>query len=76
MIKDIVEKIMNGDVRVASKLIRDIDDRVHGTRDILKALTQALDGRRCSATSIVFSPKWRRESGAPSSVRGRRDAEL
>ena len=39
MVKDIVEKIVNGDVRVAAKLTRDIDDRVHGTRDILKALT-------------------------------------
>ena len=38
MVKSIVEKIVKGDVRVAAKLIRDIDDGVHGTREILKAL--------------------------------------
>jgi LAO/AO transport system kinase len=38
MINNIVEKIVNGDVKVAAKLIRDIDDRVSGTREILKAL--------------------------------------
>ncbi len=38
MVESVVEKIVNGDVRVAAKLIRDIDDGVQGTREILKAL--------------------------------------
>jgi LAO/AO transport system kinase len=38
MVKGIVEKIINGDVRVAAKLINDIDNGVPGTREILKAL--------------------------------------
>jgi len=38
MINNIVKKIVNGDVRIAAKLIRDIDDRVPGTREVLKAL--------------------------------------
>lgn len=38
MVKGVVEKILKGDVRVAARLIRDIDDGVQGTREILKAL--------------------------------------
>jgi len=38
MVNSIVKKIVNGDVRIAAKLIRDIDDRVPGTREVLKAL--------------------------------------
>ncbi|MBA4391169.1 MAG: methylmalonyl Co-A mutase-associated GTPase MeaB [Syntrophus sp. (in: bacteria)] len=38
MVDSIVEKIVNGDVRTAAKLIGDIDNRVPGTREILKAL--------------------------------------
>ncbi len=38
MIESIVEKIVKGDVRLAAKLIRDIDDGAQGTREILKAL--------------------------------------
>jgi LAO/AO transport system kinase len=38
MIEGIVEKIVGGDVRVAAKLIRDIDDGAEGTREILKGL--------------------------------------
>ncbi len=38
MINSIVKKIVNGDPRDVARLIRDIDDRVPGTRDILKAL--------------------------------------
>jgi len=34
----IVEKIVSGDVRIAARLIRDIDDGAQGTREILKAL--------------------------------------
>jgi len=76
MVKDIVEKIVNGGVKVAAKLIRDIDDRVHGTRDILGALTPGTRGETAlSNVSSILSPKWRRKSGAPSLVRGRTDAE-
>lgn len=38
MVDGIVKKIVGGDVRVAARLIRDIDDGVPGTRPILKAL--------------------------------------
>ena len=38
MVESIVEKIINGDIRVAAKLLRDIDDKVQGTREVLKAL--------------------------------------
>ena len=38
MVNSIVKMIVNGDVRVAAKLIRDIDDGAPGTREILKAL--------------------------------------
>jgi LAO/AO transport system kinase len=38
MIDSIVSRITSGDVRAAAGLIRDIDDNVSGTRDILKAL--------------------------------------
>lgn len=38
MVKRIVEKVVKGDVGAAAKLIRDIDDGVQGTREILKAL--------------------------------------
>ena len=38
MINSSVNKIIKGDVRAAARLIRDIDDRVPGTREILKAL--------------------------------------
>jgi len=38
MVNSIVKKIVNGDVRIAARLIRDIDDRVPGTREVLKAL--------------------------------------
>lgn len=38
MINSTVKKIVNGDARAVAKLIRDIDDRVPGTREILKAL--------------------------------------
>ncbi|HME42849.1 MAG TPA: methylmalonyl Co-A mutase-associated GTPase MeaB [Syntrophorhabdales bacterium] len=38
MVEHIVEKVINGDVKVAAKLIRDIDDGVQGTREILKSL--------------------------------------
>lgn len=38
MVEGIVEKIISGDVRVAAKLIGDIDNGVPGTREILKAL--------------------------------------
>jgi len=38
MINSTVKKIVNGDVRIAAKLIRDIDDRIPGTREVLKAL--------------------------------------
>lgn len=38
MMNSIVKKIVSGDVRAAARLIRDIDDRVPGTREILKAL--------------------------------------
>jgi LAO/AO transport system kinase len=38
MIESIVGKIVKGDVRVAAKLIRDIDDGAQGTGEILKAL--------------------------------------
>lgn len=38
MLKSIVDKIINGDVKVAAKLIRDIDDGAQGTREVLKAL--------------------------------------
>jgi len=38
MVHSIVKKIVNGDVRVAAKLIRDIDDGAPGTREILKGL--------------------------------------
>ena len=38
MVDDIVEKIVNGDVSTAAKLIGDIDNGVPGTREILKAL--------------------------------------
>lgn len=33
-----VERILNGDVRAAARLIRDIDDRIASCRDVLKAL--------------------------------------
>jgi LAO/AO transport system kinase len=33
-----VEKVIAGDVRTVARLIRDIDDRVPGVRDVLKAL--------------------------------------
>jgi LAO/AO transport system kinase len=33
-----VEKVLSGDVRTVARLIRDIDDRVPGVREILKAL--------------------------------------
>ena len=38
MVDGIVKKIVSGDVRVAARLIRDIEDGVPGTRQILKAL--------------------------------------
>jgi LAO/AO transport system kinase len=38
MIKSTVNKIIKGDITTAARLIRDIDDRVLGTREILKAL--------------------------------------
>jgi LAO/AO transport system kinase len=38
MVDSIVEKIINGDVRTAAKLIGDVDNGVPGTREILKAL--------------------------------------
>ncbi len=38
MVDSIVEKIVNGDVRTAAKLIGDIENGVPGTREILKAL--------------------------------------
>jgi len=38
MVDSIVKKIVDGDVRVAARLIRDIDDGTPGTREILKAL--------------------------------------
>lgn len=38
MVTSTVSKIIKGDVRAAAKLIRDIDDRVPGTRETLKAL--------------------------------------
>jgi LAO/AO transport system kinase len=38
MVESIVGKIVNGDVKVAAKLIRDIDDGAPGTREILKSL--------------------------------------
>lgn len=38
MVDSIVKKIVSGDVRAAAKLIRDIDDGIPGTRQILKAL--------------------------------------
>ena len=38
MVDGIVKKIVSGDVRAAARLIRDIDDGVPGTREILKAL--------------------------------------
>jgi LAO/AO transport system kinase len=38
MVNSIIKKIVNGDVRVAAKLIRDIDDGIPGTVEILKAL--------------------------------------
>ncbi len=38
MIDGIVERIVDGDVRAAARLIRDIDDGAPGTREILKAL--------------------------------------
>jgi len=38
MVESIVEKIVKGDVRTAARLIRDIDNGVQGTREILKAL--------------------------------------
>ena len=33
-----VEKVIAGDVRTVARLIRDIDDRVPGVRETLKAL--------------------------------------
>ncbi|VBB41279.1 putative enzyme [uncultured Desulfatiglans sp.] len=36
--KEIVEKVIAGDVRTVARLIRDIDDRMPHVRDILKAL--------------------------------------
>lgn len=38
MVNNTVKKIVNGDVMTAAKLIRDIDDQVPETREILKAL--------------------------------------
>ena len=38
MAESIVERIANGDVRAAARLIRDIDDGVEGTREVLKGL--------------------------------------
>ncbi len=38
MAEGIVGQIVNGDIRAAAKLIRDIDNGVPGTREILKAL--------------------------------------
>jgi LAO/AO transport system kinase len=38
MVESIVEKIVNGDVRAAAQLIRNIDDGAQGIREILKAL--------------------------------------
>jgi LAO/AO transport system kinase len=38
MINSTVDKIIKGDIRAAAKIIRDIDDRVPGTWEILKAL--------------------------------------
>jgi LAO/AO transport system kinase len=38
MADGIIEKIVGGDVRAAARLIRDIDDGVPGTREILKTL--------------------------------------
>jgi len=38
MVDGVVKKIVSGDVRAAARLIRDIDDGVPGTREILKAL--------------------------------------
>ncbi len=35
---DAVEKVIAGDVRTVARLIRDIDDRVSGVRETLKAL--------------------------------------
>jgi LAO/AO transport system kinase len=37
-VKDTVEKILGGDVRTAARLIRDIDDGVVSSRQVLKAL--------------------------------------
>ncbi len=38
MVESIIEKITNGNARVAAKLLRDIDDGIQGTREILKRL--------------------------------------
>jgi len=38
MMNNVVEKVVAGDVRTAARLIRDIDDELPGTREILKAL--------------------------------------
>ncbi len=38
MVEGIVDKIVNGDVRAAARIIRDIEDGAEGTRGILKAL--------------------------------------
>ena len=49
---DIVEQVLNGEVRAAARLIRDIDDRVETFQENLKRLFPTPEGPMSSASPV------------------------